>query len=124
MERQKHSLFLIFLAVFTYLCNLFDLWYTIYVLDFVPSAREVNPAMVLMLKYPLVAVIYKYAVLPLGLYLLYRLRRYRAARWGIYLCALVFGGTVAWQILSVFRGKLQVQGYLKILAGYGILPLN
>lgn len=102
-DRQKHSPFLIFLAVFTYLCNLFDLWYTIYVLDFVPNAREVNPTMVVMLEHPLVAVIYKYAVLPLGLYLLYRFRRYRAARLGIYLCTLVFGVTVVRQLLSVGR---------------------
>lgn len=98
---QRHSPFLILLAVFTYLCNLFDLWYTIYTLDFVPSAREVNPAMAVMLEHPMVAVIYKYAVLPLGLYMLYRLRRYRAARLGIYVCALVFGGTVVRQLLTV-----------------------
>lgn len=103
MGRQKQNPFLIFLVVFTYLCNLFDLWYTIYVLDFVSNAQEVNPFMVLMLEHPMVAVIYKYAVLPLGLYILYRLRRYRAARLGIYLCALCFGGTVVYQMLSVAK---------------------
>lgn len=103
MNHQKHAPFLIFLAVFTYLCNLFDLWYTIYVLDFVSNAREVNPVMARMLENPMVAVIYKYAVLPLALYFLYRLRRYRVARLGIYLCALCFGGTVVYQLLMIPR---------------------
>lgn len=99
--KQKHSPFLIFLIVVTYLCNLFDLWFTLYVLQFVSGAQEVNPAMQLMLAHPLLAVIYKYAVLPLLLYLLYRNRGRLAARLGIYLCTLIFLGTVVEQLLTV-----------------------
>lgn len=99
--KQKHSLFLIFLIVVTYLCNLFDLWFTLYVLQFVVGAHEVNPAMQLLLTHPLLAVIYKYAVLPLLLYLLYRNRAWFAARLGIYLCTAIFLGTVVHQLLTV-----------------------
>ena len=99
MKHPKQSAFLLLLIVFTYLCSLFDLWYTLYALDFVAGARELNPFFALLLDRPLLAVIYKYAVLPLGLYLLYRLRAHRAAVWGIYLCALCFGGTVVRQLL-------------------------
>lgn len=102
MKEKKHSPFLIFLAITTYLCNLFDLWYTLYALDFVSAAREVNPVVRWMLgEHPLLVVLYKYALVPLGLYLLYRFRRYRAAVLGIYLCAACFIGTVAYQLLMM-----------------------
>lgn len=42
MESGKHSHFLIFLLAVTYLCNLFDLWYTIIALDTVGTAQKVN----------------------------------------------------------------------------------
>jgi len=99
--KQKHSPLLLFFILATYLCNLFDLWYTLYALDFIPTAYEKNPAMQVLLQWPVLVVIYKYALLPLGLYLLYRNRRHRAAVWGIYLCTIVFGLTVLDQLLTM-----------------------
>ena len=99
MKHDKHDPFLIFLAVVTYLCNLFDLWYTLYALDFVTTAREVNPVVRYLLEErTLLMVLYKYALVPLGLYLLYRFRRKRAARLGLCLCAACFVGTAAYQL--------------------------
>ena len=103
MKRQPSSGFLIFLLIFTYLCSLFDLWYTLYAVEYIGAAREVNPVFALLLQNPLLAVLYKYAVLPLALYLLYRFRRFGVARFGIYLCALCFGLTVAYQLLMIPR---------------------
>lgn len=102
MRGNKQSPFLLLLIIFTYLCSLFDLWYTMYALDFVDGARELNPAFAFLLQWPLLAVLYKYAVLPLALYLLYRSRSSRLAVWGIYLCALCFGGTVLRQLLMLY----------------------
>ena len=99
--KEKHSPLLLFFILATYLCNLFDLWYTLYALDFIPTAYEKNPAMRALLQRPGLVVIYKYALLPLGLYLLYRNRRHRAAVWGIYLCTLAFGLTVLDQLLTM-----------------------
>lgn len=102
MNRKKHDPFLIFLIVVTYLCNIFDLWYTLVALDFVPAAQEVNPFVnYLMGEHTLLVVLYKYAVLPLGLYLLYRFRHKWIAVLGIYLCALCFIGTVVYQLLMM-----------------------
>ena len=98
--KQKQSPFLLLLVFFTYVCSLFDLWYTMYALDFVEGARELNPVFALLMRRPLAAVVYKYAVLPLALYLLYRNRDKRIAVWGIYLCALCFGITVLRQLLT------------------------
>ena len=99
MKHGRHDPFLIFLLITTYLCNLFDLWYTLYALDFVGTAREVNPvARFLLEEHPLLMVLYKYALVPLGLYLLYRFRRKRVAVLGIYLCAACFIGTVVYQL--------------------------
>ena len=100
-NRRRHRPFLILLAVFTYLCNLFDLWYTLYVLDYVSNAREINPFMARLLERPILAVLYKYAGLPLALYFLYRNRDKPIARMGIWLCALCFGGTVVYQLLCI-----------------------
>ena len=100
-DRRRHRPLLILLAVFTYICNLFELWYTLYVLDHVPNAREINPVMVRLLEQPILAVLYKYAGLPLALYILYRNRDKAVARLGIWLCALCFGGTVVYQLLSI-----------------------
>ncbi len=101
MKRQPSSGFLIVLLVFTYLCSLFDLWYPLYATDFIPAAQEVNPFFALLLRYPLAAVLYKCAVLPLGLYLLYWCRRYRAAVIGICVCAAFFLFTVVYQLLMI-----------------------
>lgn len=101
MKHQPSSGFLIFLLAVTYLCSLFDLWYTLYATDFIPAAQEVNPFFALLLRHPLAAVLYKYAVLPLGLYLLYRCRRSPIAVFGIYLCAVCFLATVAYQLLMI-----------------------
>ena len=48
-------------------------------------------------------VLYKYAVLPLGLCLLYHFRSRKAAVFGIYLCALCFVATVVYQLLMMPR---------------------
>lgn len=101
MGRKKQSPLLIFMVLVTYLCNLFDLWYTMYALDFIPDAYERNPFMGWLIQWPLLVVLYKYALLPLGLYLLYRNRHHRAAVWGIYLSALCFSGTVLEQLLTL-----------------------
>lgn len=101
MGRKKHSPLLIFMILATYLCNLFDLWYTLYALDFIPDAYEKNPVVDWMMQWPLLVVVYKYALLPLGLYLLYRNRHRRLAVWGIYLCALCFSATVLSQLLTL-----------------------
>ena len=62
MNRKKHDPFLIFLIVVTYLCNIFDLWYTLVALDFVPAAQEVNPFVNYLLgEHTLLVVLYKYA---------------------------------------------------------------
>lgn len=99
--KKRQSPLLIFMILATYLCNLFDLWYTLYALEFVPDAYEKNPVMRWMLRWPEFVVIYKHALLPLGLYLLYRNRQHRAAVWGIYLCALCFSATVLSQMLTM-----------------------
>ena len=99
--KKKQAPLLLFFVLITYLCNLFDLWYTLYALDFVPGAYEKNPAMGYLLQRPWLAVIYKYALLPLGLYLLYRNRQHRIAVWGIYFCTLCFGATVLGQLLTI-----------------------
>lgn len=101
MKGKKQSPFLLLLILFTYLCSLFDLWYTMYALDFVEGAWEMNPVFALMMRRPLLAVVYKYAVLPLALYLLYRNRSSRLAVRGIYFCAICFGGTVLRQLLML-----------------------
>jgi len=101
MGRKKQAPLLIFMILVTYLCNLFDLWYTMYALDFIPDAYERNPVVRWLIQWPLLVVLYKYALLPLGLYLLYRNRHHRVAVWGIYLCALCFSGTVLEQLLTL-----------------------
>lgn len=98
---KKHQPFLIFLIAVTYLCNLFDLWYTFYALDFGRNTYEANPAYRVMLEHPYLAVVYKYAVLPLLLYLLYKLRDRLAARLGLYLCAAFFIGNTVYQLLTL-----------------------
>ena len=97
--KKRHSPLLMFFCLCTYLLNLFDLWYTLYALDTIPDAYEKNPFVRWMLRWPEAVVIYKYALLPLGLYLLYRNRQYRVAVWGIYLCTAWFGLTVLGQLL-------------------------
>ena len=101
MKGKKQSPLLIFLCLATYLCNLFDLRYTIHALEYIPGAYEKNPAVRWMLQWPELVVVYKYSLLPLGLYLLYRNRHHRAAVWGIYLSALCFSGTVLEQLLTL-----------------------
>ena len=100
---KPHSFFLIFLCLITYLCNLFDLWFTLYVLTFVPNAREVNPFVLRLLEWPLLLVLYKYILPALGLGFMYRNRDKRLARVGIYLCAACFLATVVYQMLSIPR---------------------
>ena len=102
MDRKKHDPFLIFLLVVTYLCNIFDLWYTLIALDFVRTAQEINPFVNYLLgEHTLLVVLCKYPVPPLGLYLLYRFRHKPIAVLGIYLRALCFIGTVVYQLLMM-----------------------
>ncbi len=101
MGKKKHSPLLIFFCLSTYFCNLFDLWFTLYALDTIPGAYEKNPVVRWLLQWPLLVVVYKYAMLPLGLYLLYRNRHNRLAVWGIYLVTAWFGLTVLEQLLAV-----------------------
>ena len=57
--KKRHSPLLLFMILATYLCNLFDLWYTMYALDFVPDAYEKNPVVRWLLQWPLLVVLYK-----------------------------------------------------------------
>ena len=98
---KKHSAFLMTLLLITYLCNLFDLWYTLYALDLVSGAEELNPVFRMALRHPQALVIYKYALFPLGLYILYRCRDKTIARLGIYFAAALFVINTAYQLLML-----------------------
>ena len=98
---KKHSAFLIILLLITYLCNLFDLWYTLHALDFVSGAEELNPVFRMALQHPQALVIYKYALFPLGLYILYCCRDKTIARLGIYFAAALFVINTAYQLLML-----------------------
>lgn len=97
-QPPRHSPGLIFLRVLTWLCNLFDLWYTFLALDFARNAYEANPFYRAMLEHPYLAVVYKFSLVPFGLYLLYKCRAYTVARFGVCLCALFFLGNTLYQI--------------------------
>lgn len=103
MCMKKHSVFLILLLLITYACSLFDLWYTLHALEFVQGAQEMNPVFRLALQHPLFLVIYKHAIFPLGLYILYRCRDKGVARAGIYLATAVFVINTAYQLLMLPR---------------------
>ena len=98
---KKHSLFLIALLVIAYACNLFDLWYTLHALELVPGAEEMNPIFHMALAHPHFLVIYKHALFPLGLYILYRCRDRALARAGIYLVTALFVCNTAYQLLML-----------------------
>ena len=101
--KPKHSLFLIILLLITYACSLFDLWYTLHALEFVPGAEEMNPVFRMALDHPQFLVIYKHALFPLGLYILYRCRERAVARVGIYLATALFVVNTAYQLLMLPR---------------------
>lgn len=101
--KPKHSFFLIALLLITYACSLFDLWYTLHALEFVPGAEEMNPIFRLALQHPQFLVIYKHALFPLGLYILYRCRERAIARLGIYLATALFVVNTAYQLLMLPR---------------------
>ena len=98
---KKHSFFLITLLLITYACNLFDLWYTLHALEFVPTAQEMNPLVRMALEHPQFLVIYKHALFPLGLYILYRCRGWTLARIGVYLATALFVCNTAYQLLML-----------------------
>lgn len=77
------------LLVGTYLFNLFDLHYTLWALTR-PGAWELNPLCRAALECPGLLEVYKYAVLPLLLGLLYRYREVPLAGLGIRACFAVF----------------------------------
>ena len=99
LKAQSKPLLILLLA--TYLCNIFDLWFTRYTLANVPGAFEMNPFYQLMLQFPVFLSIYKYAVLPIFLFIMYRFRARRLARFGLYLCSAVFFLNTMYQIWSV-----------------------
>ncbi len=99
LKSQSKPLLILLLA--TYLLNIFDLWFTLYALDNVPGAFEMNPFFQLMLRFPVFLCIYKYAVLPFALYIMYRFRALRLARFGQYLCFAVFLVNTVYQIWSI-----------------------
>ena len=100
---KKHSPFLAALLLITYGCNLFDLWYTLHALEFVPGATELNPLFRMALEHPQFLVIYKHALFPLGLYILYRCRGRAVARVGVYLVTALFVCNTAHQLLMLPR---------------------
>lgn len=100
---KKHSFFLITLLLITYACNLFDLWYTLHALEYIPGAEEMNPVFRMALEHPLFVVIYKHALFPLGLYILYRCREWALARIGVYLVTALFVCNTAYQLLMLPR---------------------
>lgn len=98
---KSHSPLLLAVLLATYLCNLFDLGYTLYALEHVPHAFEMNPAFRLMLRSPWFLYLYKFALLPLLLLGMYHVRETKIARFGIWLCAGIFAVNTAYQVWSV-----------------------
>ena len=98
---KAHSPLLLAVLAATYLCNLFDLGYTLYALANVPHAYEMNPMFRLMLRAPGFLCLYKFLLLPLLLLAMYRVRETKIARFGIWLCFGIFAVNTAYQLWSV-----------------------
>lgn len=97
---QKHSRFLLALSVWTYLCNLFDLGYTVLILNLSGRAYELNPFVSALLDTPLLAVLYKNIVPAAAIALMYANRRLPLARAGLFICAAAYTAVTLYHILS------------------------
>lgn len=86
------------LGIVTYLCNLFDYAYTLFVLDRVPGAREANPIFALMLRVPLLALLFKLFGVAIFLVILYRCRARPLARFGLRLTSAAYALTVLYEL--------------------------
>ncbi|BDF72027.1 hypothetical protein CE91St41_30080 [Oscillospiraceae bacterium] len=106
MVKKNHYPSLILLIVFTYICNLFDLWYTSFVLKYVSNASEGNPFIEFLFRYPALLILYKFAVIPVALGYLYYSRKKPIAVFGLFLCAVCFGGVVFYQIMMIPHWKI------------------
>ena len=84
-------------ALTAYLMNLFDLHYTLWALER-PGVWEWNPFCRAAMRLPYGLEMYKYAAVPLLLWLLYRCRELPLARWGIWAVFLVFSATTLYQV--------------------------
>ena len=84
----------------TYLLNLFDLHCTLWVLRF-PGAWEWNPFCRWALTVPHLLEVYKYAIFPCFLCVLYRSRRLAVARAGVYISFGIFLANMLYQLVLV-----------------------
>lgn len=100
-NKKAERPFLIFLVIFIFACNLFDLCYTVYALEVTTNTREANPLIGFLLQHPPLLIIYKFIILPLAIGYLYHSREKPVAVFGICLCAFCFGGVVLYQILMI-----------------------
>lgn len=78
-----------------YTLNLADLALTLYAISH--GAVELNP---LMRCIP-VMVVYKVIVVGVLCYALHRLRRYKAARYGLRIATVVYGAVVVWHLVNL-----------------------
>ena len=78
--------------------NVFDLHSTLWLLQF-PGVREWNPICRAALTVPGMLAVYKYAVFPVFLWCLYRLRQLPLARKGITLAFGLFGINTIYQLI-------------------------
>ena len=93
MSRKKAAM----LLGGTYLMNLFDLHATLWLLQF-PQMREWNPICRAALRVPGMLGLYKYAMLPVFLWCLYRFRQLPLAGKGIFLSFGVFSLNTIYQL--------------------------
>lgn len=79
-----------------YTLNLLDLTLTLYAISH--GALELNP---LMRCIPL-QVVYKVIVVGALCFVLCRLRRYKAARYGLWAITAVYAGIIIWHLINIF----------------------
>lgn len=79
-----------------YTLNLLDLALTLYALSH--GAVELNP---LMRCIPL-QVVYKVVIVGVLCYALHRLKRYKAARYGLWIATVVYGAVCVWHLINIF----------------------
>ena len=100
-KQKSHSPLLLGLIVLAYLTNLFDLGFTLYALENVSHAFEMNPMIRLMLQAPWTLYLYKFVVIPFFMVVLYHLRDMKLARIGIWISAIYYTGNMIYQIWSI-----------------------
>lgn len=98
---KSHRPLLLVLFAIAYLTNLFDLGFTLYVLEYIPHAFEMNPVFRLMLQTPLLLYCYKLVLIPLLMFAMYYVRELRIARFGIWLSAIFYTVNMIYQIWSI-----------------------